>query len=315
MDKKIIIGSRGSKLALWQAHYVQSLLTKQGIDSEINIIKTKGDNIQHLSFDKIEGKGFFTKEIEEALLNKKIDLAVHSYKDLPTENPKGLILAGNSYRADCRDCIIINKKLVDGTRELSLPFNAVTGTSSARRKSQLLAIRPDLKLQDIRGNVPTRLSKLDNGNFDAVVLAAAGLERLAIDLSAYHVEYLSPQICIPAPAQGVLAYQIRSKDSYLRSVVESIHDSDVAKCVYIERAILQKLGGGCQQPIGVYCEMEKGDENTEQVYHVWASHAKKWDDFPKRIFMKGTDAETLITNVCWQLNELTTKKKFSYREV
>lgn len=163
MRNPLIIGTRGSELALWQARFVQSLLKDIGLDSELKIIKTQGDRIQHLSFDKLEGKGFFTKEIEEALLNGETDLAVHSHKDLPTEQPAGLIIAAVSGREDPSERLLIRKEAVDNRKKFSLRKQARVGTSAARRKSQLLAFRPDLILEDLRGNVPTRVQKLRDG--------------------------------------------------------------------------------------------------------------------------------------------------------
>lgn len=169
MSKTIVIGSRGSDLALWQANYVQAELSKVGVKSEIKIITTKGDKIQHLSFDKIEGKGFFTKELEEALLAKDIDLAVHSHKDLETEQPEGLTIAAVSYREDPADILLIKKEAVDTTQRFNLKQNAIVGTSSARRKAQMLFHRNDISLEDLRGNVPTRVAKLQAGNYDAIL--------------------------------------------------------------------------------------------------------------------------------------------------
>ncbi|MBC7862964.1 MAG: hydroxymethylbilane synthase, partial [Bacteroidia bacterium] len=162
--KKIIIGTRGSELALWQANYTKELLEKNGHTVELKIISTQGDRTQqwNTSFEKLEGKGFFTKELEEALLKKEIDLAVHSHKDLPTENPDGLIIAGVSEREDPAELLLIRKECVDETQKFNLKQNAIVGTSSSRRKSQLLAFRPDVELKDLRGNVPTRIEKLRN---------------------------------------------------------------------------------------------------------------------------------------------------------
>ena len=186
----IIIGTRGSALALWQANYTKDVLEKKGHAVEIKIIETKGDVSQqwNTSFDKLEGKGFFTKELEEALLNKTIDVAVHSHKDLPTENPDGLIIAGVSSRENPADWLIMREECEDDTQKFSLKKGAKVGTSSARRKSQFLAFRPDIEIADLRGNVPTRIQKLKDGQYDAILLAAAGLERLELDLSDFHVE-------------------------------------------------------------------------------------------------------------------------------
>ena len=162
---------------MWQAHFTQEKLSAIGIESELIIIKTPGDQIQHLSFDKMEGKGFFTKEIEDALLRGEIDLAVHSMKDLPTNAPEGLVISAVSYREDPSDIMLINKNIADKGKVLQLPENASVGTSSSRRKGQLLDIRPDLQLVDIRGNVPTRIQKLEQGDFDAIILASPSVWR------------------------------------------------------------------------------------------------------------------------------------------
>lgn len=258
MKDKIIIGTRGSELALWQARYTQSILSAIGIESELKIIQTKGDQIQNLSFDKIEGKGFFTKEIEHALIANEIDIAVHSHKDLETQDHPELIIAAVSEREDPRDVLLIRKEKVDNTTPLHLQKNAIVGTSSVRRKVQLLNIYPDLHCADIRGNVPTRIQKLSNGDFDAIVLAAAGLIRLNIDLTAFDVQFLDARSFIPAPAQGVLAWQCRKNDQKAFQILQSIHQSQVKETLQIERSILQQLNGGCQLPLGVFCEKKEG---------------------------------------------------------
>ncbi len=274
----IRIGTRGSKLALWQARFTQKQLADIGIDSELVIIKTKGDQIQHLSFDKIEGKGFFTKEIEDALLRGDVDLAVHSMKDLPTTSPEGLCISAVSYRANPADWLVIRKEVAAKGQVLQLPEGAVTGTSSARRKAQMLGFRPDLQIQDIRGNVPTRLKKLQSGDFDAIVLAGAGLERLELDLSDFEVVRLNPKEFIPAPAQGVLAFQTQVDDRATRRILKQIHHSDVSVCTNVERRVLQLFDGGCHLPLGVYCYRDE-----MQHYHVWAAMADRWDGPVKRV--------------------------------
>ncbi len=275
---KIKIGTRGSKLALWQANYVQSELNRNGIASELNIIKTKGDRIQHLGFDKIEGKGFFTKEIEEALLRKEIDIAVHSMKDLPTESPEGLCITAVSYRENPADWLIIKPSAVEDQQLLKLKKEAIVGTSSARRKAQMLDFRPDVQLKDIRGNVPTRLKKLADGGFDAILLAAAGLSRLELDLSGFHVVKLNPKEFVPAPAQGVLAYQTRIEDKTTRRIFKHLHHKETALATNVERKILQLLEGGCHMPLGAYCEQDQSGN-----YHVWAAKADTWDSPVKYI--------------------------------
>ncbi len=287
MKSKIIIGTRGSKLALWQAHFTRDNLEKMGIEVEIKIIKTRGDKIQHLSFDKIEGKGFFTKELEDALLGGQVDLAVHSMKDLPTESPEGLSIAGVSYRENPADWLVINKGQEDTSKVYQLKDNATVGTSSARRKAILLDIRPDINLKDIRGNVPTRLQKLKDGQFDAIILAAAGLTRLDLDMSDFVVVKLNTQEFVPAPAQGVLAYQTCTADIETRKIIKRLHNSEVAAVTNVERKVLNLLGGGCHMPLGVYCELD-----DKGYYHVWAAKAATWDGPVKRVRMSsGTSFE------------------------
>jgi len=268
----IKIGTRGSKLALWQAEYTQKQLKELGVDSELVIIKTKGDNIQHLSFDKIEGKGFFTKELEEALLNGEVDMAVHSMKDLPTQQPAGLVLAAVSYRENPADWLIIRQGAEADGKLLRLPEEAIVGTSSARRKAQMLALRPDVQLKDIRGNVPTRLEKLRSGDFDAILLAAAGLQRLDIPLDDFAVVRFNPAEFVPAPAQGVLAFQCRETDKETRRILAKLHHPEVAACTNVERKVLQLIGGGCHAPLGAYCKRDNAGN-----YHAWVAYAKAWD--------------------------------------
>ncbi len=274
----IIIGTRGSQLALWQANFTKEILERNGLSVEIKIIKTKGDATQewNLSFDKIEGKGFFTKELEEALLVKEIDLAVHSCKDLPTENPAGLCIAAYSARANPFDVLIIRKDAVDATKVLKLKEGALVGTSSARRKAQLLSYRPDIRLNDMRGNVPTRVNKLRELQYDAIVLAAAGLERLSIDLSEFEIIELSAPMFIPAPAQGVLAFQIRADDDELGAICNLLDDQVSHRITAIERKILHDFEGGCQIPLGVFSNIKNNE------LHTWISYADSWDAMPKR---------------------------------
>lgn len=268
-NKKIIIGSRGSDLALWQANFVKNQLKDIcQTDAEIEIIHTKGDKILDVSFDKIEGKGFFTKELEDALLNQSIDLAIHSMKDLPTTSPDGLCLGGVSYREDPRDCLLISKLGWDDTKPLKLKSNAVVGTSSVRRKAQMMDLRNDISTSDLRGNVPTRIRKLREGNYDAIILAKAGLLRLNLDLSDLHIVDLHPAEFVPAPAQGVLAYQCRESDVELRKKLVLIHQKAVAECTNVERAILKAMDGGCQVPLGIYCY--KDVSGNFHIHAAWS---------------------------------------------
>ncbi len=288
MKKEIIIGSRGSDLALWQAHRVKSQLENLGLTCRIHIIKTKGDQIQHLSFDKIEGKGFFTKEIEEALLQHEIDLAVHSHKDLETTQPAGLIIAAVSDREDPSELLLIHPDASDPNEKYGLKKNARVGTSSARRKAQLLSLRPDVSLADIRGNVPTRIQKLRDHQFDAIMLAHAGVKRLQADLSGLHAVVISPEEFVPAPAQGVLAIQCRSEDIGLIAAIAMISDEDVRENIRIERAVLNQLQGGCQLPLGVYVTRKDGVFNSRVAY------ATSWDAAVVRFDLAAADGDQLI---------------------
>jgi hydroxymethylbilane synthase len=249
----IIIGSRGSDLALWQANHIKARLEALDQAVEIKIIKTQGDIIQHLSFDKMEGKGFFTKELETALRAKEIDLAVHSFKDLETSQPEDLTIAAVSERANPADILLIRKSEVDNSAKWSLRNDALVGTSSARRKMQLVMHRPDIRIEDIRGNVPTRINKLRDGLYDAIVLAKAGLDRLGLDVSDLHMHEFDPTEFIPAPAQGVLACQIRTEDKVLEETLKALHNTEVARLVGVERKVLNLFEGGCQLPLGAHC--------------------------------------------------------------
>ncbi len=188
-------------------------------------------------------------------------MAVHSHKDLPTEMPEGLLVAGVSKREDPSELLLIRKEAVDEKQKFNLKKNALVGTSSARRKSQLLAFRPDVALKDLRGNVPTRIKKLREGQYDAILIAIAGVERLQLDLEDLHSEILSPEEFVPAPAQGVLAWQTREDDNELLAILDEITDLDVLFRINIERQILNMFDGGCQLPLGVYCDTEADDDD------------------------------------------------------
>ena len=291
--QKIIIGSRGSDLALWQANHVRKQLENLGHEIEIKVIVTQGDAIQHLSFDKLEGKGFFTKEIETALLEGSIDLAVHSHKDLETNPPEGLKIAAVSEREDPSELLLINKSKVDLTEDWNLIEKGIIGTSSARRKSQVIRFRPDLEIRDLRGNVPTRIQKLRDGNYDAILLAKAGVDRLQLDLSDFHVEVLDPTVVIPAPAQGVLALQIRASDNVLFDILQQINHPEVEAKIGVERKVLNLLEGGCQLPLGVYCETEG---------KVYVSHAKNWEDGADWMLYEFDELENMAELIVEEIN-------------
>ena len=239
----LVIGSRGSQLALWQANWVKARLEELGSECRIEIIHTTGDKITGVALSKVGTKGLFTKEIEEALLNGSIDLAVHSLKDMPTDVPAGLTLAAIPVREDPRDAVV-GKKLAD------LPQGARVGTSSLRRSAQLRALRPDLQIEDIRGNVDTRLRKLDEGQYEAIMLASAGLRRLG-----WHdriAELLEPDVMCPAVGQGALAIETRDDGGKGFETCRVLDNESTRIAVTAERAVLATLGGGCQVPIGAH---------------------------------------------------------------
>jgi hydroxymethylbilane synthase len=245
----IRIGSRGSQLALWQAHHVADLLRGQGHAVEIEVIKTTGDRLQEVTFAQVGTKGMFTLEIEEALEAGRIDLAVHSLKDLPTELPAGFTLAATPVRADARD-VFVSREYA-GLDEL--PAGARVGTSSLRRRALIRHRRPDLECIEFRGNVDTRLRKLEGGMADAILLAGAGLDRL--DKTEWVRERMAVEVMCPAPGQGALGIESRAQDTRILEAVAFLDDAVTRFCVTAERAALGALGGGCQVPIGVHCRL------------------------------------------------------------
>ncbi len=249
---KLRVGSRGSNLALWQAGWVKNHLEAGGCEVEIKIIKTSGDTLASASLIQSGIKGLFVKEIEEALLEGTIDLAVHSLKDLPLEQPEGLFLAAFPPREDARDVLISR----NGRRFEEMERGAKIGTSSLRRQSQLHALRQDLQLVPMRGNLTTRIDKLDRGECDGLVLAAAGLRRLELDQRI--TRYFSPEELCPAAGQGALALEVRRGDQRAEKAVRSLDDSATRKAVSAERTALLHLGGGCETPIAAYARIERG---------------------------------------------------------
>ena len=243
------IGSRGSQLALWQANHIKSFLEAHGHKVEIEIIKTTGDKITNVALAQVGTKGMFTKEIEEALAENRIDLAVHSLKDLPTDLPAGFEIAAIPAREDARDAFCSQK--YQSIEEL--PSRARVGTSSLRRQAQLNALRPDLEVLSLRGNVDTRLRKLEAGEYDAVILAAAGLNRL--NKRASISQLLGINLMCPAAGQGALAIEIRKDDAAVRQQVALLDDKAARAATTCERALLNRMGGGCQVPIGAFAKV------------------------------------------------------------
>jgi hydroxymethylbilane synthase len=246
---RLRIGSRGSQLALWQANHISDLLREQGHAVELEIIKTTGDKITDVALAQVGTKGMFTKEIEDALAEGRVDLAVHSLKDLPTELPPGFELVAITTRVNPRDVFLSVK--YDSINDL--PRNATVGTSSLRRQAQLKVARPDLVIQSLRGNVDTRVRKLEEGGYDAIILAAAGLTRLG--KTQLVKEVLSEQFMCPAAGQGALGIEIRAGDATVGSHLAFLDNPAARAATTCERALLNKLGGGCQVPIGAFAEV------------------------------------------------------------
>ena len=255
MTSSITIGTRGSQLALWQSQYIKNKINNLylNLDVQLKIIKTKGDTIQDRSLVGL-GKGVFTKEIEIALLNKEIDLAVHSLKDLPTEIPAGLCITAIPSREDPRDILISKKNFLLN----DLPHGAKIGTTSPRRRAQLLHLRSDLEMVDIRGNVDTRINKLNETDLDGIILAAAGIKRLQKE--DLITQYFEIDQIVPAVGQGALALQVREDDTDIIEKLHPINDTKTSAEITAERTVLETLGGGCQLPIGAYA-----DSNDEEI--------------------------------------------------
>jgi len=256
---KLRIGSRGSQLALWQANHISALLRARGHEVEIEIIHTTGDKITDVALAKVGTKGMFTKEIEETLAAGRVDLAVHSLKDLPTELPKGFEIAAITERQDPRDAFCSRHY----SRIEDLPTGARVGTSSLRRQAQLKAIRPDLNVHPLRGNVDTRLRKLEQSDYDAIILASAGLKRLG--KTELIKQIIPAEIMYPAAGQSALSIEIREGDTKTRELLGFLNDPNARAATTCERALLNSLGGGCQVPIGAFAEMCNGKLHLESI--------------------------------------------------
>jgi len=254
MERKVRIGTRGSKLALWQANWVKERVEKQTpqIKGEIVKIKTMGDKILDVALAQVGGKGLFVKEIEEALLDRRIDVAVHSMKDVPTKLANSLHIAAITEREDPRDVMISNR----WKHFEELPREAKVGTSSLRRQAQLLRVRPDLKMTILRGNLDTRMKKLKEEGLDAIIVAASGVIRLGEERQI--TQYLDFDLCLPATGQGTFALECRKEDVEINGILKPLNAPNVSLAVRAERAFLKKLEGGCQVPIAAYGQIENG---------------------------------------------------------
>jgi hydroxymethylbilane synthase len=291
------IGTRGSDLALWQANTISGMLRELGIEPEITIIKTRGDKIDNVPFSKLEGKGFFTKELEDAQLEGRVDLAVHSLKDLTTDQPRGLVLAAMVGREDPRELLLARPEAVDQTQAagdaiLPLKEGSRLGTSAARRQAQVRQIRPDLELLDLRGNVPTRINKLRDGQYDAILLALAGVKRLELDVSDLFTTPLEVSDFVPAPAQGMLGLQCVDKPEVVE-VLHKLHTHEAGEAVAAERLLLNRLDGGCQLPFGANVRKE------EESWLLEAFLARDLESDPLKVYAQDTDLEEL-TEAAWE---------------
>ena len=282
----IIIGTRSSKLALWQAEYVKSRLEEKypALTVELKLMTTKGDKILDAPLAKIGGKGLFTKELETDMLTGGIDLAVHSLKDMPTEVPDGLVISAITKRFDPGDAVVSPEY----QRFDALPLGAKVGTSSLRRKAQLLHVRPDLNICDLRGNVNTRLQKLADEDFDAIILAVAGLKRLGFGERITDV--LPKSIVLPAVGQGAMAIETRADDAEIRALIDFLNDDETVRCATAERAFLGRVEGGCQVPVGVYATPAEAGQLQVEAVIASLDGSKLYRD---KITGQAADAESL----------------------
>lgn len=289
MADVIRIATRKSPLALWQANWVRDRLiaSNPGLQVELVGMTTRGDRILDAPLAKIGGKGLFIKELEQAMLANQADLAVHSMKDVPMDLPEGFQLAAICEREDPRDAMVSNEFLTLA----DLPLNARVGTSSLRRRSQLLCLRPDLKILSLRGNVNTRLQKLDQGEYDAIILAAAGLLRLGFGERIG--SYIEPDEILPAAGQGAVGIEIREGDQRMQGLLRALHDHDTATCVSGERVINRRLGGGCQVPLASHARLENGLVSVAALVAM--------PDGSRSIYASGTDDPQQTGALCERL--------------
>lgn len=299
--KRFTVGSRRSQLALTQSNWVLNQLielNQNTVDFDLKEIVTKGDQILDVTLSKVGGKGLFVKEIEQALLDGEIDFAVHSMKDMPAQLPKGLIIGCIPPREDHRDVLISknNQTLAE------LPAGSIVGTSSLRRSSQILAKRPDLKIKWIRGNIDTRLKKLETEGYDAIILAAAGLSRMGWSQEVV-TQFLDADLCVPAVGQGALAIECKEDNYELLEVLKPLHCEKTAKAVLTERAFLQKMEGGCQVPIGGFAEIKKSGEISLSVL----IGSPEGDIIYKEI-VEGQDPETVGNEAAALMNQQGAKQ-------
>ncbi len=301
VGKKLILGTRGSDLALAQARMVKDALERAASTTvELKIIKTVGDKDATTPFGQIESKGFFTKEIEEALLHREIDVAVHSLKDLMTTLPPGLQLGAVGFQADRRELLVLSESAHSGNGLLPIREGAVVGTSSARRQAQIRHHNPHVQLRDIRGNVPTRIEKVRNGEYDAIVVAAAGIERLQLNLSGILTVPLPPRDFLAAPGQGILAIEIRDDDPTTEELVAELTDPSAQIAAALERGLLARFQSGCSLPLGVYSEQNGSALHLSAV--LGRQRDGQWQGLV-RAESEGDQTESVVDDVYAQLTE------------
>jgi len=296
---KIVIGTRGSQLAMWQAKHIREKLAGLiDIPTELKTIHTSGDRDKTSPFSEMKGQGFFTKEIESALLSGEIDLAVHSMKDLETTDPKGLEISAVCCREDPREAALIHPDSYDESTPLKVKPGSVIGSSSARRRCQILGLMEDVRLKDLRGNVPTRVRKLRDGEYDAIVAAWAGLKRLELDLDDIVLNTVDTDTIVPAPAQGVLAIQTRVSDEEIEEIVAQMNEPNVRLQVDLERGLLKRIGGGCRQPFGAVSTI--GDDTMKLSAVLGIGPENNWSEV-RRVDIEGTQIDEIINTAYTQL--------------
>lgn len=306
MSQTLRLATRGSDLALTQSKAVAAALkAATGVDTELVIVKTIGDQVLDVRLDQVGGVGLFTKEVQQALFDGRADYAVHSLKDLPAEQVAGLCRGAVPPREDARDCLLIREEAVDSSRgPLMVKAGAVVGTSAARRSALLADLLPDCEVKLLRGNVPTRVQKLRDGDYDAIVLASAGLRRLNSDLSGLHVVTMDHPTWPGAPGQGALAVECRADDEATRQLLANLHVAEDAELVDIERSLLRALGGGCSLPLGA--SATRNDNGFELVASLGIE-----DGSLQRCTMNGSNAEQLVAQVRDQLTATSGQKEAS----
>jgi hydroxymethylbilane synthase len=282
----IRIATRGSQLALWQANWVRAQLEAKSLRCELVLIETQGD-LEQTAFAKMQGQGFFTKAVQAAVLEDRADIAVHSLKDLPSATTPGLMIAAIPEREDARDVLIARKEFLDDSSPFGLKTGSIVGTSAVRRRAQVQAIDPNLELRELRGNVPTRIEKLQRGEYGAIILAAAGLNRLGLDLSDFHTRPLEPHEFVPAPGQGALALECRTDDTHVIDAHSGLNVDHTRDAINVERGLMAKLEGGCQLALGAHATRDPHGWRLQVWYeHFFEVQASSIDTVIEKAFLQ-----------------------------